>query len=311
MDILWWLLGVFLFILTAVAVISFICYRIAFYAAPRKPKNDDTIEIPVGEIYETYRESMEKWARETRSMPHESFTITSFDGLTLAGRFYEYAPGAPIELMIHGYRGSSERDLPGGVQRGFKLGHSVFLIDQRCSGESQGRTITFGIREHLDCLRWVDFLVEHFGSDVRIILTGISMGAATVLMAAGKPLPKNVIGVLADCGYSSPKEIIQTVIAQMGLPVGLSYPFVKLGAKLYGGFDLESYSPLEAVKKATVPIIFFHGESDDFVPCDMSRAMYEACPSTKKLITVPDAGHGLSFPVAPQLYMDSLRSFFP
>ena len=152
--------------------------------------------------------------------------------------------------------------------------------------------------------------VRRFGDDAKVLLCGISMGASTVLMAAGTPLPKNVIGVLADCGYSSAKEIIKVVIRKMGLPAGLSYPFVRLGAKLYGHFDLEETSPVEAVKKAAVPIIFFHGEDDDFVPCEMSRINYEACASKKMLVTVPGAGHGLSYPIEPQTYIGALKDFF-
>lgn len=304
------LAAVVLFVLAAIVLIAYICYRMAFYAPRKKRPDPDVIDIPEGEIYEPFRPKMEGWAREARAMEHEDFQITSFDGLKLTGRFFEYAPGAPIELMFHGYRGNAERDLPGGVQRGFKIGRSVLLPDQRCSGNSDGHTITFGINEHRDCLAWVDFMIRHFGPDVKIILTGISMGAATVLMAAGKPLPKNVIGVLADCGYSTPKAIIQKVIRQMGLPEKLAYPFVKLGATLFGDFDLEETSPLEAMKTCTVPVIFFHGESDDFVPCDMSREVYDACTSKKMLVTIPGAGHGLSYAVQPQRYLDSLREFF-
>lgn len=309
MDFLWWLLGIAVFLTAATLVIAYICYRMAFYVKPRKPLGD-AIEIPEGEIYEPFREYMENWARQTRAMPCEEFSIISLDGLKLTGKYYEYAPGAPIELMFHGYRGSAERDLPGGVQRCFKLGRSVLLVDQRCSGGSEGHTITFGIYEHKDCLKWVEFMVDHFGPDVRIILTGISMGASTVLLASNKDLSPYVVGVLADCGFSSAKEIIKKVITQMGLPAELAYPFVKLGAKLYGKFDLEEDSPIAAVKNAKVPVIFFHGEDDDFVPCDMSRAMYEACSSRKKLVTVPGAGHGLSFPLASQVYLDALQEFF-
>lgn len=297
-------------LILATVVISYICYRMAFYVPRRKEVKSDAIEIPEGEIYEAFREPMEKWARETRAMPHEDMTITSFDGLTLHGRFYEFAPGAPIELMFHGYRGSAERDLSGGVQRCFKLGRSALIVDQRCSGKSQGHVITFGINEHRDCLSWLDFMQERFSKDIKIILTGISMGAATVLMVADKPLPDNVIGILADCGYTSAKEIIKKVIRGMGLPAELAYPFVKLGAKLYGGFDLEETSPLEAMKKCTVPVIFFHGEQDDYVPCRMSRINYRACTTRKMLVTVPGAGHGLSYPVAPEAYLDALREFF-
>ena len=125
-----------------------------------------------------------------------------------------------------------------------------------------------------------------------------------------KRSPPNVIGILADCGYSSAKEIIQKVIGQMGLPVALSYPFVKLGAKLYGHFDLEETSPVEMLKNCTVPVIFYHGENDDYVPCRMSRINYDACAVKKKLVTVPGAGHGLSYPVAPEIYLNTLREFF-
>ena len=233
MEIFWILLGVAAVLVIATLLTAYICYRMAFYAAPRKPRDPEAIDVPEGEIYEVYREKMEKWVRWTRQLPQEQLTVTSFDGLTLWGTYYEYAPGAPIELMFHGYRGGAERDMSGGVQRCFKLGRSALLVDQRCSGRSEGNVITFGIHEHRDCLSWVDLMVEKFGPDVKIILTGISMGAATVLMAAGKPLPKNVIGVLADCGYSSPKAIMKTVIRRMGLPGDLAYPFVRLGANLF------------------------------------------------------------------------------
>ena len=136
------------------------------------------------------------------------------------------------------------------------------------------------------------------------------MGAATVLMAAGQPLPPNVIGVLADCGYNSPRDIIRKVIKEMGLPVGPSYFFVKLGARLYGHFDLEADSPQEALKRCTLPVIFYHGEDDHFVPCEMSRLNYQACPTRKMLVTVPGAGHGLSYPADPQRYLSTLREFF-
>jgi fermentation-respiration switch protein FrsA (DUF1100 family) len=170
--------------------------------------------------------------------------------------------------------------------------------------------ITFGIKEHKDCLYWVDFMVKHFGPDVKIILTGISMGASTVLMAAGNDLPKNVIGVLADCGYNSAKDIIKKVIKDMHLPVNIGYFFVKLGARLFGHFDLDETSAREVLKNSRVPVIFFHGEDDDFVPCRMSLENYEACASRKKLVTIPGAGHGLSYPVAPERYLAELADFF-
>lgn len=298
-------LGILLFV-----VIPLICFHMAFYVPKPKDGIHPEIPLPNDEIYAPYRAQMDAWAQAVRNMPHEHFTITSFDGLALHGNFYEYAPGAPIELMFHGYRGSALRDLSGGVARCFALKRSCLIVDQRCAGRSEGTVITFGIKEHQDCLGWVDFMVDHFGPEVKIILTGISMGAATVLMAAGKPLPANVIGVLADCGYTSAEAIIKCTIQKMHMPVNLLYPFVKLAAKLYGHFDLESDSPLEAVKRCTLPVIFFHGEGDDFVPCYMSQANFDACTSRKALHTVPGAGHGLSFPADQERYIEHLGAFF-
>ena len=290
---------------------SYICYRIAFYNP--KPKNTDPerIDIPEGEIYEVFRERMTDWVKWTRSLPHEDVEILSEDGLKLRGKYYEFAPGAPMELMFHGYRGNAERDLSGGVYRCFALGRSVLIVDQRSCGASEGDTITFGIREHRDCLRWLDYAIKRFGPDCRIILTGISMGASTVLMAAGRELPENVIGVLADCGFTSAREIMMDVMKnQMKLPPKPCYPFVRLGAKLFAGFDPDSTSALEAVGKIRVPVIFFHGETDDFVPCYMSRKNYEACKARKKLVMIPGAGHGLAFPVDEEGYLKELREFF-
>jgi fermentation-respiration switch protein FrsA (DUF1100 family) len=212
--------------------------------------------------------------------------------------------------MFHGYRGTAERDLCGGVQRSFSLGHSALIVDQRASCRSGGNTITFGYKESRDCLSWVDFMRKHFGGDVRIILCGISMGATTVLMASGETLPKNVIGVLADCGFSCAKGIICKVIRQIKLPDKLLYPFVRLGAILFGGFDPNKADAAAALKNCRLPVIFFHGDTDDYVPCEMSRENFEACPSRKHLMVVPGAGHGLCYLLAPEEYLQALREFF-
>ena len=306
MILLWTIAAILVLILLA----AFICFYLAFFVPKHGPIAIDDYSIPEGEIYEVFRDQMVGWMKEVRAMPHEDVYITSFDGLKLHGRYYEYAPGAPMELMFHGYRGNADRDLCGGVQRCFALKRSALVVDQRASAGSDGNVITFGIKEHRDCRAWVDFAVKKFGPDAKIILTGISMGASTVLMAAGEPLPAQVKGVLADCGFSSAKAIIHKVIRQLKLPPKLVYPFIRLGAVLYGGFDLECYSAVEAVKHATLPTIFFHGADDDFVPAEMSNENFDACAAKKELVTIAGAGHGLSYPVDPEGYLQALRGFF-
>lgn len=283
-----------------------------FYSVRKKPKNTEEYPTPPGEVYDPHREQMVRWIKEIRAMDRKDVQITSFDGLTLRGKYYEYKKGAPTEILFHGYRGTAERDLCGGVYRCFHIGHNALIVDHRGGGESDGHVITFGAKESRDCLAWIDFVLQHIDKDAKIILTGISMGAATVMTAASMDLPPNVIGVLADCGYTSTKAIIKKVIKDMRLPADLLYPLVRLGARLFGRFDPDAASPIASMKKCKLPVIFFHGDTDDYVPCNMSEENFAACAAEKKrLVIIHGAGHGLCFPVDMETYFRELSAFFP
>ena len=310
MICLWIGLGIVGFLSVVILITAYVCYRIMLYSKPRRLPGEGEYEIPEGEIYAVFKEDMIGWTKMIRAYPYKEYSIQSFDGLTLRAKLYEYKPGAPIELMFHGYRGYAERDLSGGVERCFKLGHSALLIDHRGAGCSDGHVITFGILEKRDALRWVDFAVREFGQDARLILTGISMGAATVMMAAGEELPPQIQYVLADCGYTSPREIISKVMRDLKLPPALLYPCATLGARIFGGFNLNEDSPLEAMARCKLPVVFAHGDADDFVPYDMSVRLCEVCAGRhKKLVTIRGAGHGLAFPVARDEYVEALAEF--
>lgn len=310
MHVLWISLGVLAFLIVSLLVLSFGCFFLAFLAPPRKKVADDVLDLNQWNIYGPIKEYMATCGQEVWTLPHKELWITSYDGLKLFGRYYEFVPGATVEIMIHGYRGSGMRDLPCGVLRARELGHNVLLIDQRCGGRSEGHVITFGIREHRDCLMWIEKLRQELGQDVRIILTGVSMGAATVLTTAGQKLPENVIGVLADSGFSTPREIIKRVSWKLKVPPFIGYPLVKLGAIIYGHLNPDSNSAMKAMETCQVPILFIHGEADDFVPCDMSRKLYAACPTKKRLFTVPGATHCMSYPKASEEYLQVMREFF-
>ena len=306
-------LEIVLIVLAAIAfiviVFAYVGFRLTFYAAARKPLPEGEYDVPEGEIYEEFREQMIEWQKSLAETKCKTFEICSRDGLTLRGRYYEYAPGAPLEIMFHGYRGNPMRDLGGGVERCFNLQRNTLIVSQRAHGESDGHVIGFGYYEKYDCLDWVNFAVHHFGDNQKIILTGISMGAATVLMASGEKLPDNVVCVLADCGYSSTRGIIRKVLKDIHLPAPIVYPFVRLGAIMFAGFDPNKCNPIDAVKNAKVPIIFIHGDNDDFIPCQMSQDMYEACPTEKAMYVCKGAGHGLAFPKDQQGYYAAVRDF--
>lgn len=304
-------LTVLLLIAVLGLAIMCICFFKIFYSPKRKHPKDNEYPTPDGAVYDPHRGQMVEWIKGIRVLEHTDISILSFDGLRLCGKYYEQQKGAPIEILFHGYRGTAERDLCGGVYRCFALGRNALIVDHRASGHSEGRVITFGNRESRDCLAWVNFVVQHIDKDAKIILTGISMGAATVMTAASMELPPNVIGVLADCGYTSTKAIIKKVIRDMKLPPHLLYPFARLGARLFGGFDPDATSPIESMRRCRLPVIFFHGDTDDYVPCAMSEENYNACTSThKRLVITPGAGHGLCFPVDQETYLAELDAFF-
>ena len=299
----------FLFLLCAVASIllmgGYYTYRIAFYS-PKKGR--DKISTFASHKYDPYRKEINRLFCQLSDRPYEEVSIVSFDGLTLFGRYYHVKDGAPLDIGFHGYRSSALTDFAGGSELSFSMGHNLLLIDERAHGRSEGRTITFGIQERWDADSWVRYAVERFGADTEIILYGVSMGAATVLMAAGLDLPENVKGIIADCPYSSPKDIIRKVAKDMHMPDRLSWPFVKIGGRVYGGFDVDETDAARAVKQAKVPILIIHGESDSFVPCEMSDIVSEN-PALITRCTFPGADHGFSYLVDTPRYRKIVTEF--
>lgn len=301
-------LGVIGMIILLILITSYICYSMIFKR--EKKKSNEQYPLPDGKEYLAYKDELISMMKYVDDLPYKEASITSFDGLKLYGRYYECDPNAPIEILFHGYKGDSRRDLSGGVIRCFKVNHNVLLVDHRASGKSEGKVISFGVNESQDCLKWIDYILQNINKDAKIILSGVSMGAATVLIASSFELPKNVIGVLADCGYSSTEAIIKKVIKEMKLPPNLLIPFVKLGALLFGHFKVDKYCPIESVKNAKVPIIYYHGDTDLFVPYEMSIENFNATKSISKMVTIENAGHGLCFLIDKEKYVKELIEFF-
>ncbi len=239
----------------------------------------------------------------------ERVQIRSADGLRLSARYYAAEEGAPVVLFFHGYRSNAVHDGCGMHYIARRLGYHILLCDQRAHGESEGRALSFGVFEREDARLWAEYASKRFPASP-IFLSGISMGGATVLMAASMPLPENVVGILADCPYSSPKEIIKKVIRDLGMPAGLVYPLVRLGAILYGGFDPNSVDAVSSVQKKTPPILLAHGTADTFVPVEMSERIAAAASAEHRLILVEGANHGKGYTVAPQIYTEAVREFF-
>ena len=283
-------------------IIPYITYRIAFM---RKPWRENRSFSGNEELDAFLAEKKAEFLK----IPAEVVEITSRDGLKLRARLYLKDTSRPFEIQFHGYRSCPLRDFSGAGVDVINRGDNLLLVYQRSHGESEGRAISFGIKERYDVPSWINYLLDRFGSDIKICLTGISMGASTVLMASRLNLPENVKYIVADCGYSNAGEIIRRVAGKMGFPPKLAYPFVKLGALIYAGFNPDADSPEEAVKEAKIPILILHGEEDGFVPCEMGEKIYKNCKSPCRLVTFPGANHGMSAVVDKPRYMAEIKAY--
>lgn len=299
----------FAVLLTALALLAArFCYRLVFYNI--NDVEEDVYAIPPGKQYEAVSDVILANIRQLQSLPYEQIYITASDGERLAGKYYHFKDNAPVQILFHGYRGNSTREYACGNQIARALGYNTIVVDERAHGKSGGHTISFGIKERWDCVDWADYARNRFGRNTKLILSGVSMGAATVLMASELDLPETVAAITADCPYSSPGAIIRKVAADVRLPSWLIYPFVVLGALVFGRFRLWESSPVKAVANTDIPILLIHGTDDRFVPCDMSRVIFAACGGPKRLETFKDAGHGLSYLTNSERYQTLYRQFF-
>ena len=247
--------------------------------------------------------------KNLQALDFEEVWVTSCDGLRLRGFYHHTADGAPAAILMHGWRGVPFRDMCGGATECLAMGMNVLVVCQRGHCGSEGRCLTFGVKERRDCVTWAEYLARRLGKDTPVLLCGVSMGAATVLMSLALPLPENVKGVFADCPYSAPKDIMLQVAHTMHIPGRLCWPFMWLAQRVFCGFDPNSATAREAVTHARVPVVIVHGEADTFVPQEMSEEIRRAAPDRVRRYTFPGAEHADSYNRDTERYRTLLRDF--
>lgn len=241
--------------------------------------------------------------------PSLEVQITSDDGLKLSGVWVPAENAKGTILLAHGYRSSKIVDFSLAFGMYHALGLNILIPDQRAHGKSEGRYITFGVKESRDMQQWVAYHNKTFG-ELPLILSGLSMGASTMLYLADADLPKNVKGIIADCGFTSPKEIIQHVFHRVvHLPAAPSLWVADLFARLFAGFSLTEKDSRQTLRNSKLPVLLVHGVDDGFVPCEMTRQSYAACKEPKELLLVEGADHGVSFLVAKDRYVETVMAF--
>lgn len=260
----------------------------------------------VDTIFKTNIEEGMKWIN---SQPFTEHEIKSYDGTKLYGRFYRNADSKITILMMHGFRSNPIHDFSCAFKFYYDKGFNLLVPDQRAHGNSGGKYITYGAKERFDAKAWLEFantLVEN----CELYATGVSMGATTVLMAAELNLPENVKGIIADCGFTSPAEIIKKVMKEdMKVPLFPLYYTTKAMTKVVAGFDFEECNAALAVKDCNIPLLFLHGKADSFVPFSMGEEIYNSAGGKKHAVWVEGADHGCSFLVDHEACANALGGF--
>ena len=282
-------------------------------ARRKSPFTDMIVEAATGgaEPDEATSAAVREKSAALRELGLEQVAIRSREGYVLRARWYPAEDARRTVILAHGWHSRWDVDFSASAPFLHDLGCNLLFIDQRCHGDSGGNLISYGIAERYDILAWLDWLDENHGG-FPVYLCGVSMGAATVLMTAELPIAERVTGIIADCGYSTPDEIVKLTVGKtLGGLTAPTLTAVNLNCKLRGGFTLGSASPIEAMAKNTeIPCFFIHGDADDFVPVRMSIENYYACKAPKELFIVPEAGHGLSYLVNTYGYQQKIQDFF-
>ena len=297
------------------AAVSFIGLKTLWDSAARR-------EIPFRQKhFDEYNESLQEASpyagafQEARAWLEEQnperVEIESFDGLRLVGHLITCPNAVRTAVYLHGWRENWNTNL--GLVARFLVEHhtNVLLPEQRTHGESEGKYIGFGVLERRDLQEWADYAYMRF-PELPLYLGGVSMGATACLMASDLPLPANVRGIIADSGFTSPRDILGLMFTKRsGLPEWPVMPLENCMAKLYGGYALDECSTVDALKhNKHIPVLFYHGDADNVVPLAMCLENYLACSAPKELIIVESAGHGMSYLTDQAACEDALLRFF-
>lgn len=301
----------FLIIIFIYLLITFIMFLLV---SVKKNKDFTPMAKAVEETLKPYKVLIDKgnkWVdnKYKNNLVRDIF-IKSNDGLKLHGIFIENKKNKGIMIEVHGYRSTAKRDLYPSCYHYYNIGYSLLIIDNRASGLSEGKYITFGIKESDDIICWIKYLNKKYKS-TDIVLAGVSMGATSILMAMDKITNKmNVRTILVDCGYVSAYDEVKYCINHyFHIPGILFIDIINFWCKLIGKFDLRGKDTITSMKDSKIPVLFVHGEEDDFVPPFNSKLNYKEYNGKKKLVIFKNATHGISYLVDPSKYVTSIKNF--
>ena len=218
---------------------------------------------------------------------------------------------AATALLVHGYTDCSIRMMPLGRMYNSNLQMNIIVPDLRNAGRTDGDHFQMGWFDRYDVRQWAEAAPALFGDSVRLVVHGVSMGAATTMMLSGdSDLPVSIKAFVEDCGYTSVDEQFGKELKErFGLPV---WPLIPVASQLCQwryGWNFYEASALNQVRHCTKPMLFIHGTADKFVPTRMVYPLYQAKPGYKELWLAPRAEHARSYWLYPDEYTQRVQQF--
>lgn len=241
----------------------------------------------------------------------ERMETVSKDGLKLSGRMLRAEKQTEKTIIaVHGYRKGSMDFFAASAKFYHDLGYNILFVDDRAHGSSEGKWIGFGWKDRLDICSWCEYLVEETNGKAEIALLGISMGAAAVMMASGERLPEQVKCIIEDCGFDSVWDQFMGVFPKKFLlPKNLTLFIASLINRIVQGYHFKEACAAKQLQKNKLPILFIHGDADDFVPVQVAYRLHEAAVHPSELLIVKGAGHALSYTKDTEAYENAVREF--
>ncbi|MDA9462874.1 Hydrolase of the alpha, beta superfamily [Enterococcus mundtii 3F] len=279
-----------------------------FYNYAVVPSEKDFLE---GDTPGTTKTNEESSAQSWFANPdnRKEWQQTSADGLKLSAIYLPATDSHKTAIVAHGYMGDAET-MANYAKMFHDLGYNVLVPDARGHGKSEGDYIGFGWHERKDYVKWIDQVLETNGQSEEIVLYGISMGAATVMMTSGEPLPTNVKAIIEDCGYSSVNEELAYQLNELfSLPPFPLIQVTSLMTKIRAGYFFGEADAIKQLEKNKLPMLFIHGDADTFVPYEMLDKVYQATKGPKEKYVVPGAEHAKAYSVDPENYQKTVSNF--
>ena len=301
---------ILVYILLSVFLLILISGFYVFWVACARRKElpwmveEEIKKTPYGKFYDNIILG-DRFLKEHNAKEHY---LNTFDGLKLHAMWIPAKRPKGTILFVHGYRSNKLLDFSLAYEFYHNMGMNILTPDQRAIGKSEGKYITFGVKECKDVMAWIEYHNRTFG-ELPLVLSGLSMGATTVLNLADADLPQNVKAIIADSGFTSANEIISSVFQRVThLPAVPCIWITDLFARLIAGFSLYEKDTRMALKNSKLPVLMVHGVDDGYVPHEMTKQGYDACTGAKEILLVDGADHGLSFLVDKDRYVQMITA---